>query len=98
MARRSVLRRSRQRASEAERDLVAERLRDATVEGRLLTEELDARLELALSARTYGELAPLLADLPGSKPVKLHDTGQRIQVWMLLVLSVLVAALVWHHG
>lgn len=73
--------------------MVAERLRDATVEGRLLADELDARLELALSARTYGELAPLLADLPGSRPVRLRDAREQVQAWMLIVLSILVAAL-----
>ena len=47
--------------------MVAERLHHATVEGRLLAEELDERLGLALSARTFGELEPLVADLPGSR-------------------------------
>lgn len=80
--------------------MVAERLRDATVEGRLLTEELDARLEVALSAQTYGELAPLLADLPGSKPVRLRDAREQLHAWTLLVLAVIVAtlaAIVWHR-
>ncbi|HEY6295867.1 MAG TPA: DUF1707 domain-containing protein, partial [Streptosporangiaceae bacterium] len=33
-------------------------------DGRLTAEELDERLELAMTARTYGELARLVADLP----------------------------------
>ncbi len=41
-----------------------ERLRKAAAEGRLLTEELEHRLAAAFSARTYGELEPLVADLP----------------------------------
>jgi hypothetical protein len=53
------------RASDADREHVAERLRKAAGEGRLRTEELEQRLETALSARTYGELDPLLRDLPG---------------------------------
>jgi Domain of unknown function (DUF1707)/2TM domain len=53
------------RASDADRDRVAERLRAAAGEGRLTPEELEDRLERALSARTEGELGPLVADLPG---------------------------------
>lgn len=41
-------------------------LRIAGGEGRLSAEELDARLESALSARTLGELAALTADLPAA--------------------------------
>ncbi|MDX3849142.1 DUF1707 domain-containing protein [Streptomyces sp. AK02-01A] len=52
------------RASDAERDRVAERLREAVAEGRLDMEEFDERLEAALKARTHGELAPLIRDLP----------------------------------
>ncbi|MER8223150.1 DUF1707 domain-containing protein [Streptomyces sp. NPDC094143] len=39
-------------------------LRVAAGDGRLTLEELDERLETALSARTVGELAVLTADLP----------------------------------
>ncbi|MGI5468953.1 DUF1707 SHOCT-like domain-containing protein [Streptomyces sp. CA-132043] len=52
------------RASDADRDRVAEILRDALAEGRLRMEEFDERLEAAYQARTYGELEPLTADLP----------------------------------
>ncbi|MEU6117965.1 DUF1707 domain-containing protein [Streptomyces sp. NPDC047117] len=52
------------RASDADRDRVAEILRDALAEGRLRMEEFDERLEAAYEARTYGELEPLTADLP----------------------------------
>jgi hypothetical protein len=45
---------------------VAERLRHATAEGRLSADELGERLEALYSARTYGELDVLLADLPVS--------------------------------
>ena len=53
------------RVSHEDRDQVAEALRVAAGDGRLSLEELDERLEAALSARTYADLAPLLADLPG---------------------------------
>jgi DUF1707 SHOCT-like domain len=45
-----------------DRDRVVDALRVAGGDGRLTTEELDARLERALSARTLGELAELTAD------------------------------------
>lgn len=52
------------RASHEDRDRVAEILRVAAGDGRLSADELDERLEAALTARTYGELARLTADLP----------------------------------
>jgi hypothetical protein len=54
------------RASHADRDHVVEQLRVAAGDGRLSAEELDERLELALSARTHAELVPLTADLPAA--------------------------------
>jgi hypothetical protein len=52
------------RASHQDRDRVVELLRVAAGDGRLTADELDQRLEAALTARTYGELAALTADLP----------------------------------
>lgn len=52
------------RASHADRDTVAEVLRVAAGDGRLSPEELDERLERALTAKTYDELAALTTDLP----------------------------------
>ncbi|UCM89945.1 DUF1707 domain-containing protein [Streptomyces marincola] len=56
--------RAEMRASHEDREAVAERLREAAGEGRLDIDELEERLERALTAKTYGELEPLLADLP----------------------------------
>ena len=56
--------RSELRASHEDRDRVVEVLRVSAGDGRLTAEELDQRLELALTARTYGELAELVSDLP----------------------------------
>ena len=58
--------RSSLRASDADREAVAERLRLAAVEGRLEPDELEERLHVALRARTYGDLRRLLADLPAT--------------------------------
>ena len=52
------------RVSDREREEVAAQLRDHAAEGRLTPEELDERVELALSARTGADLDALLVDLP----------------------------------
>jgi Domain of unknown function (DUF1707)/Cell wall-active antibiotics response 4TMS YvqF len=54
------------RSSDAEREATALRLRDAAGEGRLTLEELAQRIEAAYSARTRGDLARLVADLPAA--------------------------------
>src|SRR5215467_12844542 len=60
------------RASHDDRDRAVEVLRVAAGDGRITAEELDERVGAALTARTYGELAALIADLPaapGSLPL-----------------------------
>lgn len=52
------------RASDAERETVATRLRDAAAAGRLSLEEADERMAAAYAAVTRDELTPLTADLP----------------------------------
>lgn len=52
------------RASDADRERVAEVLRDALAEGRLDMTEFEERLEETYKARTYGELVPITRDLP----------------------------------
>ncbi|MBK3578198.1 DUF1707 and DUF2154 domain-containing protein [Streptomyces sp. MBT65] len=52
------------RASDADRERVAEVLRDAVAEGRLDMEEFEERLEATYKARTYAELTPITRDLP----------------------------------
>lgn len=54
------------RASHEDRDKVTEILRVAAGDGRLSAEELDERLELALTAKTYADLAVLTTDLPAA--------------------------------
>lgn len=57
------------RIGDADRDRVADLLRDATAEGRLDLDELGERLDATFAAKTYGELDPIVADLPGAAPV-----------------------------
>lgn len=54
-----------QRASDADRDRVIEILQAAAAEGRLDLDEFDERMSVAARAKTFGELAPLTADLRG---------------------------------
>jgi hypothetical protein len=56
--------RSDLRASDADRERVAEVLREAVAEGRLDMTEFEERLEQTYAARTYRELAPITRDLP----------------------------------
>jgi hypothetical protein len=53
------------RASDAEREQVAARLRDEYVAGRLSHETFVHRMHAVLEARHQGDLPPLVADLPG---------------------------------
>jgi Flp pilus assembly protein TadB len=59
--------RSSLRASDADREQVADRLRKAAVEGRILASELEDRLATVLRAQTYGELDSVTRDLPGGR-------------------------------
>ncbi|MGW0614229.1 DUF1707 SHOCT-like domain-containing protein [Streptomyces sp. NPDC002788] len=54
------------RASDADRERVADILRDALAEGRLDMAEFEERLDATYQARTYGELAPITRDLPAA--------------------------------
>lgn len=62
--------RERMRASDADREAVAERLRAALDEGRLDLGEYDERLQRAYTSKTYAELDGLLADLPAPASVR----------------------------
>jgi len=71
------------RVSHEDRDQVAEQLRVAAGDGRLTADELDERLEAALSARTYGELEVVLSDLPaspGALPAPAPEAKELVQL------------------
>lgn len=90
-----VPRRTYLRASDADRDAIAERLRHATVEGRLLAEELEERLEAVFAARTYGELDALVADLPAPRPQRRRQPVRAQQGFAHWILPVLAMAIVF---
>ncbi len=85
------------RASDADRERVAERLRHAAGDGQLTLDELNERLDAAYGARTRAELAPLTADLqePGSLPASPQARPGGISVrpggggarWLIAVMS-----------
>ena len=52
------------RAGDADRNRIADLLKEAHAVGYLTLEEVDERLGIALAARTRGELDRLVADLP----------------------------------
>ena len=53
------------RASDADRERVAQVLHTALAEGRLTVAELQERLDTVYAAKTLGELEPVTLDLPG---------------------------------
>ncbi|MEU6846465.1 DUF1707 domain-containing protein [Streptomyces sp. NPDC046716] len=54
------------RASDADRDRIADILREALAEGRLDADEHAERVDGVYRAKTVGELEPLVRDLPGA--------------------------------
>lgn len=64
------------RASHEDREAVTERLREAAGDGRIDLDELGERLERALTAKTYGDLEPLTADLPALRPARPEPAPQ----------------------
>ena len=64
------------RVSDADRERVADRLREHFAEGRLSTDELDERIAAALSAKTFAELRRVTKDLPDPEPAPAQDRGQ----------------------
>jgi hypothetical protein len=87
------------RASDADRDQVAERLRAAAAEGRIGFDELEERLSKTLSARTYGELEAVVADLPSSPPARRQtwipaSPLVRAAIVLAIAVPVIMAAIV----
>jgi len=78
------------RASDAEREAAVERLKTASVEGRLTLGELAERTEAAYSAITRAELDVILSDLPdtGDRSLSVPDGGaKRSRRWFVALLG-----------
>jgi hypothetical protein len=75
------------RASDAEREQVVVRLRDASAEGRLTLEELADRTALAYRATTHAELVPLTSDLPAATAAQTAPAAVRRRRWLIGVFA-----------
>jgi hypothetical protein len=82
------------RASDDERNAVADKLSRHYAEGRLDEIEFKNRLDTAMSATTRGDLHGLFDDLPPlpSEPPPPPPRHQRILPWVLIVVLVAIAA------
>jgi Domain of unknown function (DUF1707) len=90
------------RVGEKERDAVGEILRQAHLDGRLDSDEFQARLDRSMAAKTYAELDDLIADLPREENAA-RRPGRRgsPRLWPLafplLPLAVIAAIVVGGH-
>jgi hypothetical protein len=80
-------------ASDAERERVAEALREHAAAGRLDAEELEQRLGVAFAARTRGDLAPLTADLPAPPAPRPPRTRRSRTIPPVIPIAILLIAI-----
>ena len=83
------------RASDADRERMAELLRAHHLEGRLDASEFQERLVRSLQAKTLGELRALSVDLPQADPRLARGTTagfRRTAAWRLAVAAAVLAA------
>jgi hypothetical protein len=89
------------RAADADREQIAERLREAHGEGRLDLGEFQERLERCYEAKTVGDLGALVSDLPRQHERETDRRGSlRPGLWVLApILFALIAVSVTtgHH-
>ncbi|MBF6471824.1 MULTISPECIES: DUF1707 domain-containing protein [Nocardia] len=72
------------RASDADREKIVDQLRLAMNEGRLTLPEFDERLQQVYAAKTYGELTPLLSDLPAQRQSQ-RARAEGIPQWITIM-------------
>src|ERR1700761_7134663 len=100
-------RESHLRAADADREQIADQLRTSHAEGRLDLGEFQQRLEHCYEAKTFGELAEIVSDLPREEsaarvPAPRVGPGRR-PGWLLALIGLLFVVMVasagtWHHG
>ncbi|MFE3059684.1 DUF1707 domain-containing protein [Nocardia sp. NPDC059239] len=90
------------RASDRDREQIVDRLRVAMDEGRITLHEFDERLQQVYSARTYGELAPIMSDLPvqrvssRSAPADVSSVPLWVKIiWAPWVFVTLMCVVIW---
>jgi hypothetical protein len=91
------------RASDADREAIAEILRHQHAEGRLDSEEIEERIEACYRAKTVGELEQLLEGLPrgtaGERQALPRDGLRRrhsVRLWPILIGLIVVSAITGH--
>jgi hypothetical protein len=82
------------RVSDAEREKIAQTLREHAAQGRLSVDELSERLDRAYAARTQGELTALVVDLPSAPPRARRRPALHGQLAAFVVVNLLLIA-VW---
>ncbi|MCM6776512.1 DUF1707 domain-containing protein [Nocardia sp. CDC159] len=74
------------RASDADREKIVARLRLAVDEGRLSLHEFDERIQQVYAARTYGELSPVLSDLPVQRDLRnIQKRSGTVPQWVYIM-------------
>jgi hypothetical protein len=79
----------RLRASDADRNRLIAMLEAHTAAGRLSLDEYTDRVDRAFRARTHGELAALVQDLPAESTVDRIASGRQMLIVFLLALLAL---------
>lgn len=82
------------RASDVDRERVAERLRKGHAEGRLDLTEFQQRLERCYASKTIGELRQVVNDLPREEPDDARSGWPRSWRWRLAPLAPLLLGLI----
>ena len=93
------------RAADADRERIAERLRKSHAEGRLDLAEFQQRLERCYEARTFGELAELVRDLPRADEQDERRPFGWFRLWRsrlpllapILIALIVISAATEHH-
>jgi hypothetical protein len=87
------------RVGDAEREAVADILRQEHLAGRLDDAELDARLSACFGAVSHADLDALLTDLPGDEPEPTRRTRAGLHApWPLILVPFAVLAVIASHG
>jgi hypothetical protein len=84
------------RASDHDRDAVADVLREQHLAGRLATDEFQERLDRCYAAKTYGDLDELVADLP--REVRTSHVPRRRRWPAVALVPLLIAAIALSRG
>jgi hypothetical protein len=83
------------RASDRDRDQVAETLREHYAQGRLTMEEFDERSTAATRAKTLGDLRELTTDLPvRAEPQETKRAWSTAQMWWIGIAGVVATAVI----